>query len=443
MLLLTVIILTILVTMSYIIFNKDILSPSVIVPLGVLFSSVCALYNEKKWALDFSGYTVFFITTGLLAFILGGIIAVYMVNIFKSKTLYFDHPYCEIEPIIINKYKSLCVILFQIIVMVFLYRQIQQTVGGSGWIEIVSEFRRGTGFAADLFDDTFKLPFLLKQSIDISFYIGLVYAYIIGNNIVAKEKGNLINWIPVVLATTTGFLQGYRSDMLRFWIAILVVSYTLKMRENGWHTSKNTKRMIKNIVLSFFCIALLFILLKEFVGRSDDMDGFYYLAFYAGSPVAALDLFLKDGMPSSNIWGKETFFALNRNFAIWLNMPELLYVFYKEFRMSPNGIVIGNVYTALRPPYQDFGYIGMLLFMFCMGNFYTYFYYKVRHKNGRSKIDFKLLIYSYISYTFFLYFYNLYNNFISIAMIKNILLLYFLRWWLLDCKFKLNFRHII
>ena len=56
MLLVTVIILVIFTLLSFVIFDRDIFAPPTVVSLGLLFSSLCAFYNEKKWALDYSGF---------------------------------------------------------------------------------------------------------------------------------------------------------------------------------------------------------------------------------------------------------------------------------------------------------------------------------------------------------------------------------------------------
>ena len=190
------------------------------------------------------------------------------------------------------------------------------------------------------------------------------------------------------------------------------------------------------MAFSVIGVGILFVALRSIVGRDASKDPLSYLTFYAGCPFAALDIFLKKPVSRPDIWGKETFYYLNQGFGILLRRTDLRYNFFKEFTRSPNGTYIGNVYTALRPPYKDFGLGGMCVYMVVMGLFYTYLYCKVRKKSGRNRIDFLLLLYSYFAYTFFMYFYNCYNSFITITFLKNIIYMLLIRWFLVDFHIK-------
>ena len=436
MLLLTVFILIALFMISYIVFDKDVLAPPTVVTLGFSFATICCFYNEKKWAIDYSSTTMWTIVVGVGSFIIGGLIAVLLTNAFKREKNWFSHNKSTVDPIDIEISKTVIVILLQLFTVVLLYVELKKITGGTTWFQTVSIFREQTAYVNPE-EYTMRLSSICQLAIDLSFAIALVYAYIVGNNIAIHNKQPLINWIPIILSSVIAFMQGYRSDMIRLWIAVLIVAYTLRKRTAGWKSSKETKKMIRIMALSVVGIAVLFVALRGTVGRAEtDWDPFYYLTFYAGSSIAAFDMFLKNPLPTSNIWGKETFYQLNQSIGAWFNKPELRYIFYKEYRRSPNGIYIGNIYTALRPPYYDFGFVGMIIVMMLMGVFFTLFYCKVRDRSGKSSIDFMLLIYSYIAYTFFMYFYNCYNNFISFGFIRLVMELLCFRWFLVRLHFK-------
>lgn len=434
-------ILLVFVIISYIIFDRDFLAPPTVVSLGLLFSSLCALYNEEKWALDYSADTTVVIAVGVGTFIAGGLIGVILSNLFKLNKVSFSHKTYIVSSIQVGALKTLIVVLFQILTMIMLLREVSRITGGGSYLAMVATYRSLTGFNQDLDDLSLQFPWLLRQFLEMNFAFGLIYIYVIGNNIAAKSKTIFLNWVPVILCSIITFMQGYRSDMLRLWVALLVITYTLKKRSSGWKNNRDTKKMIRRMALSVIGIAILFVTLRSFVGRSEsDWDPIFYLTHYAGSPIAALDLFLKDPTLPSNIWGKECFYNLNLIMSTWLKKPELRYIFYKEFRKSPSGLYIGNVYTALRPPYYDFGGIGGLaVYMLIFGAFFTFLYCKVRDKCGKGEVDFGLLLYSYIAYTFFLYFYNLYNNFVSFGFVKFIAELLIVRWLIVNFKYKSRF----
>ena len=433
MLLWTVVILILLTVISYTLFDRDLFAPPTVVSLGLLFATLCAYYNEETWDLDFSSETTKIIVWGIAFFIIGGLIAVLIDGFSRPGKFGFSHKKSPVRFIRVRTWKTALIIMFQVGTIIMLVLEMRRITGGSSWSQIVSTFRAQEA-NVDPDEHVMKLSSICRMCIDFSFAAALIYSYIVGNNLAVRAKQTISNWVPVILSSIMAFLQGYRSDMLRYWIAILVVTYISKKRKSGWTHNAETKKMIKKMAVSLLIIAILFVALRGTVGRKEtDWDPLYYLTFYAGSSIAALDMFVKDPLPPSEIWGKETFYYLNQSISAWLKTFDR-YIFYKEFRRSPNGTFIGNIYTALRPPYYDFGFSGMLVYMAVMGFFFTFFYSKVRSRHGKKQIDFSLLLYSYIAYTFFLYFYNLYNTFIALAMVRTILRLIIINLFLFGFK---------
>ena len=437
MLLLTIGLLLLLSMVSFAIFDKDIFSPPTIVSLGLLFSSLCAFYNEKRWGLEFSGYTTWVIVAAVVCFIVGGALAFVLSSAGRSKKTRFSHFVSVAEPIEVSKAKTTLVIAFQTASLLLLVYSLRKMSGGLSLQSIASEYRHQVA-SLNPAEVSFKIPGWVKQTISFSFFLALVYAYIVGNNLAIHYKQPIINWIPIVLSCIAAFLQGYRADMIRLWIALLVISYTLRKRAVGWRPNKDSSKMLCRMALSVVGIGLLFVAMRGVVGRNSSRDPVSYLTFYAGCPVAAFDQFLKQPFEKSDIWGKETFYYLNQGIAILFKRSELRYNFFKEFIRSPKGVQIGNVYTAIRPPYYDFGFAGMCVYMVVMGLFYTFIYCKVREKTGSNKIDFLLLLYSYFAYTCFLYFYNCYNSFFTITFLKNIVYLIAICWFITKVKVKVR-----
>ena len=435
MLVLTIVILSVLALISYALFDRDLLAPPTVVCLGLLFSALCAFYNEKTWGLEFSKNTMWFIASGVFSFLIGGILAVLLFNLPHMNRFGFSHELSEVHPIYVNYIKTVAVILLQLLTLYFLFRHIRRLTGYSNWMSAVARYRELVTEADANSDTSIGLPFLLKNLLECGFAIATVYSYIAGNNLVSQKKQQWINWIPIILCAISTFMRGDRSNMIRLWLTVLITAYTIRKRSVGWKNSKETKKMIKIMALSLIAVGALFVGLREIVGRKTSMDPLYYLTFYAGCPTAALDQFLKSPRTLSSIWGKETFYYLNVSLNVLFGKPER-YPFYKEFIKSPNGTLIGNVYTALRPPYQDFGFWGMIRVMLIMGAFFTFLYCLVRKRQGRNPVDFRLLMYCYIAYTFFMYFYNCYNAFISHSILKLCIELLLVRWVLVSWSFK-------
>ena len=429
MLLLTVLLLAVLMLFSFFIFDRDLFAPPTVVSLGLLFASLCALYNENRWGLDFSGTTMRILVSGVAAFIVGGIIAVFLAGLTSDGRVGLSHQVSPAKPIVVERSKTLIVIACMLITIVMEFTEMRRLTGETSWISMVSAFRDQTA-NVDPSEYSMRFSGVLILFLGASFAVAYVYTYIVGNNVAAHYKQPIINWVPILCYILISFMQGYRGDMLRFWVALFIIIFTIKKRSVGWKNSEETNRTIIRIALSVIVIGVIFVAMRRLVGRTSTKDPLYYVTFYAGSSIAAFDLFLKDPLPPSAIWGKETFYDLNQSISAWFHKPELRYFFFKEFRTSPNGTTIGNIYTAFRPPYYDFGYVGMLIYLTAMGLFYTLIYCKVRDRFGRSEIDFRLLLYSYFAYTFFMYFYNSYNGFISFGFVRTILEMLVIRWFL-------------
>lgn len=439
MLLLTVILLIVLFLISYSIFDKDLFAPPTVVCITFVFSALCALYNETAWGLDFSIETTMVILTGIGTFLVGGIVGVFLANGRNLGRFSFSHKVYPAQFIEINKVKLLAVIAFQLIILFMLYRHMNQTVGfiGLSWSEIMSIYRKQSMHMLGN-DMTMRMSWLMRQFLLLSSDVSMIFCYIVGNNLAAKKKFSFLYWVPVLLGMVQILMQGYRGGAIRLWIITLVVWYTTQRRSDGWRFSKEASRMIRRMAISVFVVLIMFAATRELVGRTgsaNEWSTLDYVTFYGGCPIAALDQYLRDPFDNNpyNIWGKETFYFLNQNILAWRGMREQRSFFAERgWAVTNNGTVVGNVYTAMRQPIEDFGYIGLPIVMSIMGSFYVFFYCKTRKKQGTGKIDFSLLVYAYCAHSFFVYFFSTYYLFISTTFIKELIFWKISLWFLMN-----------
>ena len=198
--------------------------------------------------------------------------------------------------------------------------------------------------------------------------------------------------------------------------------------------------MIGIMLLSVAAIGAVFVAVREITANFSSKDPLYYLTFYAGSPTAVLNQMWEEPIVRPDIFGQKTLFYFNRTINFFFGFPER-YNFYYDYMRSPNGTLIGNAPTAFRPAYVEFGMWGFLLFFIIMGAFFTVLYCRCRRRKGGSPIDFRLLVYAYISYVFFMYFYSTFFDFFShVFFIKYIIELLLIRWFLVGWDFKRRVR---
>ena len=285
-------------------------------------------------------------------------------------------------------------------------------------------------------DMSMKMPWLLSQSVIFGNDISMIFCYIVGNNLAAKKKFSFLYWIPILLGMAMIMMRGFRGGAIKLWVIVLVVWYTIQSRSDGWKFSKNTSRMIRKMAVSVLVLAVLFSTTRSLVGRKDTGSSIlYYVTFYGGCPIAALDQYLRDPYDNNpyNIWGKETFYFLNQNILAWAGKAEQRSFFSQRgWAWTNNGTRVGNVYTAMRQPIEDFGYIGLPVVMSIMGCFYMFLYCKTRKKHGTGKFDFLLLVYACCAHSFFVYFFSTYYTFISTTFIKELFFWKISLWFLMS-----------
>ena len=111
MLLFTGFLLLFLTVVLYIVFDRDIFAPPTVVSMGLLFSSLCALYNQKRWALEFSATTTLTIFAGVLSFAFGGILAKVLFDVVRENRFGLCRKVIiPIEHIYIEKTKTILVL---------------------------------------------------------------------------------------------------------------------------------------------------------------------------------------------------------------------------------------------------------------------------------------------------------------------------------------------
>ena len=431
MLLLTIAVVFVLFVISYMIFDKDLLAPPTVVSLVFLFSCLCALYNEERWGMVFSSKSLGIIAAGIIATIIGGMIGAFLYNLRRGGSFSFLHTKTEAQLINVSGEKTFLVIVFQVVTIILIITHILRVTELSNWISAITTYRGIVTRTAE--NNDYSMSILTKNMAEFSRSAGIVYAYIVGNNLVAAKKKISLIWVPVLLYTATTFLLGDRSNMIRLWVVALVTAYTIHRRSVGWERSRETVKIIRRMAISVVAIGVIFVGFRGIVGRTEKSDPFYYLTFYAGSPIAVLNQVWDSAIVKPAVFGQRILFYFNQSTTALFGFPGK-YVFYYPYFYSSGGAFIGNAPTAFRPAFVEFGFWGFFLFFVIMGAFFTVFYCKCRERKGRSPIDMRLLIYAYVAYVFFMYFYSTFFDFLSHVFIKYVIEFLVIRWALFDLQ---------
>ena len=221
------------------------------------------------------------------------------------------------------------------------------------------------------------LPFLAIYSFRLIEVFGYLFLYIWINNCFAEDKNKAnqrLLLIPIIIYLISGVLSSGRMYILQYSGGAVMCFYILWHRKYGWNKFIGFK-FIGWIIFAFVGVLLIFTAMRRIVGRGIEFDPLYYITLYGGQSIACLELFLKDMPPKSNIWGKETFNGIINFIGKVSGNNNFRYVSHKEFRYS-NGILLGNVYTAFRRYYYDFGYWGVAI-LTAIASFFGIFYFSI------------------------------------------------------------------
>jgi len=240
------------------------------------------------------------------------------------------------------------------------------------------------------------IPGWILQLTKVSRMISLISIYILIYNKLEK-KTYKTNWrlliCSVCLYLPIPLLGGARFDLIVLVLYSLMVLLILRIK-------RGENSNIKSIILMAIFVSLgilLFSVSRTIVGRTSDKGLIAYLSEYFGGSTVLLDDFLRNPLHAS-YFGEETLIGINKflNAVGLTNNPT---TWFFEFR-SVNGYPIGNVYSSIRSFVYDFGFIGVPIFGFLQGVFFSVFYQIIKI-NNYSGISISIIFYSFISYSLF------------------------------------------
>lgn len=431
MLFVLLIVIIILCLLAFIFNGRDLFAPSVIICISYIISILCAIVNIKVWRINLHTNTFWIITMGTIIFICINIIISYIMeaknDIYKVKN--------NLKFIDVQYFKILLVCIFQIIVAFLYFKSVKNISSQYGtfndFSSMMTVYRMNTSYGTEEGVST-----ILNQFVKVSNACAIVFLYVFINNIIqkCKQKKNLLNIIPVIIYSIQGILTGGRFSLLILVCTAVIIYNVLWHRKNGWNRQLGLKFLCKGIII-LVIVFIGFYFLKSIVGRTSKIDIITYISSYVGGSIQLFDMYLQDPVPKSNIWGKETFYAIN-NFLREMGLLNIIeYIPHLEFRAS-NGIMIGNVYTAYRRYIQDFGVQGMIILQSIFALIYSLFYEKIKIKFTKKKLDYSLLVYSSISFPLFMHSINdcFFSGVLSVNYLIIIALLKFISWFVVDLK---------
>lgn len=386
--------------------NNDLVFPTNIVMVMYMLSLTFFISEMRNWDGDISSQTLFLFIVGLTTYLITSIIVFKVfsrISIFKRERQYnftelSDAELKEGVPNV-DGLLTLAIDIYLVFALLKYYldvRSASMRVGvSSSFSGMIGNYRNAGAYGEGKVD--VSLSTLSTYNFMLMTALGYVYMALVVQYLVLKKKTSLqwkvLNSIPITVYALATILTGGRNPLIQFIVAFAVMYYLKHVQIYG-----KVKFDFKKILRLFFIGVFALWGFSEFrtvVGRSDTKSTWDYLAMYIGASIKLFDKFVTDPVRISHQYiGQETFPYLwisffGKTITNWSNL---------EFRNSSSGINLGNVYTAFRRYYSDFGVGGLITLTALESFFYSLFYVKVSDKRKPSKeIDFATLLYSFFA----------------------------------------------
>lgn len=384
--------------LSLLIFKYEIMAPPVAFIAMFLLCAIIGLVRYNDWALStYSGITVLIIIVGIISYIVGGHFAYSITHKIRRASIL---PYCpdRIEVSFIYLFIALVVGGGELILF---YRFICTAVSVNGYSNIdithlLLSYRILSTSSA--LTDMPRYLSLLKYIVEINAVIAL---FIFVHNLCFSlfKMRDIIHLIIILFWMGNSVLTSSRGDFLTILAIIIYLVYFFVNMKRGF--SLRVEYIIVRLgikLLTIFIIA--FVVLAIFMGRRTTFTGaslLDYLTIYISGGLRSFDLYVQDGphIQSGIVGNDETFHYISVICSRFFDYNNLKTI-HLEFR-AINGQNIGNIYTAFRRYYSDFGIFGVIILSGVSGFLLTRLYSKARYKASIGRIEFSLLIFAWLS----------------------------------------------
>ncbi|MDY2980864.1 MAG: O-antigen polymerase [Fusobacterium sp.] len=288
---------------SFFLFQKNILNPSVILCSVFLVSLFFTILNIKNWGITLHLNTTVIILETIIVFILGNSL-VYLLP--KQYKVFTEEENIEIE---IPSFKIILII--DIILLVLLYKYFQEVyklslIGGNpGGYKLMLAYARNAKLNFYNVNRIFTYSIYLTKSI--SYVCFFIFSYI---NIFKKFNfKNIFLLSPIIIYCGFIILSTGRTDFIYLFVYMLVTFFILYQQKYNFD-SRIIKKIIIYGVLTLIIFFVIFSLAGLFTGKTQSKSIYDMISLYAGSSIPALDVYLNSPKFSNNYFGENTLFLV-------------------------------------------------------------------------------------------------------------------------------------
>lgn len=372
--------------------NGEIMSCSFVTSSLLYIGSVLLFFRSIVWGISLGEKALILLSLGLLAVCIAE---------FKSQKLYRKKQIYA-RNIIYKHYSfKFCNILICIyILFTFLYAlEIKRLGAMLGFYDLhaVGEVK------ANIEDLHSSMNPIIRQSYKIVTSASYIHSLVFANNVFLikrkwyQEYKHLIPFICTIFITSA---SGGRLNILKVMMGLIFISYIALRESSQWkklYIGKISKIAIPLVFVFLILFNSVSLIVKANADTKEKSAAFDYISYYAGSPIKVFDIKTEDGREkwSFSRFGNYTFSGIYK--ILGFNEDT------KADKIGKGMVYLGgisdkagNAQTIFGAAYQDFGFIGMLLFIYITYFLFCKYYYKnILNSYSSYSRNKKLLIYTY------------------------------------------------
>ena len=364
--------------------RRDFSSPSFLLSVSFLMTAMIFIWNVDNWELVIYGKTIVYVTSAMVSFSMGTI----LVRTLTSNNCYIDNTDYIIRHI---QGRSFWIFAFVSIICTVIY--IANNFHGLSSLSSLINISQLLNTAYITATSTNESNILMNQMKEIPVAVAYVSTYILvfsKNKQISVKKSGLV--ISIMSFAILSIMTTDRNIFLRYIIyAVCIWILFYKSKENI-STRRKNRTIVKRVIIILIIAAVAFWGLgkaKQYTSNFERAIG-----IYAGSGLYNFNLTINDEQPLQH--GISTFDSLlNAINAILGNRSNnVVHGTFINYRSSNGYVYSSNIYSALKPYVNDFGYFGVVLFPFIIGLFFEILF----HMTKRRKFGFTWLFYAMCVY---------------------------------------------
>ena len=417
---------------------KYLISPPVLLGMGMLFASLSATINYQQWNMEETLLeTVLILGGGPSLFTLFCVIF-YKKHIDRRKSILS----VELKDTKYLKTFLFVSLLIGIIGLILKIQYYRSYFGGSTIPELIFAFRLDQVSG----DSTFTLPFYVGVLSKYTYIVAYVSSLILSLLFVFDIKDaflKILLFAVFLLSVINAMLTGTKGAMMDIIVGLIILYIICLYSKIGSYRLPNVfyRRLIIIVMVFIFSFQGIGILLGRQIEGRGNID---MLSEYCGAQVKNFDIFMhgKDGNKKSIFLGEDSFWSLYKaaNPKYVREQREFQYV------KSHN---LGNVYTQYYSFHKDFGYAGLIIMSLLIAIISMKVYNKVFYDMKTGNFT-TLAMYIYVTMAFSLFMsffsFRFSENIFSANFVKNVVFYMFLMWLIRKCNIinivnKINRQH--